>query len=534
MKKLVYTVQGLQTAEQEQQLREVLPEVVRAYGSDGQVTVDALSGSVSFGVPKNVSCAELEQSINAVIAPMGMELITPPGVRYYTYQGTTKRAKKNISVSAFVATLICAIAITLVVTMLLTALATSVYWNVKNLDGMLWGDGDTVLDDNTLKVVESLIDKYSYDAVDDQAMMEAVIKAYVAATGDLYAEYYTQEEFDAMTSENQGQMQGIGVSVVNSTMEYNGMTYNVIELIMVYPNSPAERAGLRPGDKVITVKHEGVEHSINEIGYTAALNYLRGEAGTKAEFTVMRKNGANYEPVTYSVVREAFETMSVTSRVSETDPKVGIVMILQFDLTTPEQFESAVDALKAKGCEQFVFDVRNNPGGDLESIKAVLSFFLAEGDLIVSTKDKNGNEEFDHVKVVKHSDKAYAGCDVTAEDIGKYSDLTFTVITNANTASAAELFTATVRDYELGTIVGTTTYGKGCMQSIFSLQYYGVPGGLKLTTRMYFPASGESYHGIGITPDVAVELSAEAQEYNLYVLPEELDNQLQAAILQMK
>jgi len=535
MKKLVYTVQGLQTAEQEQLLREILPEVVRAYGSDGQVTVDALSGSVSFGVPKNVSCAELEQSIHAAIAPMGMELITPPGVRYYAYSGVPKKEKKNISVSAFVATLIAAISITLVVTMLLTALLTSAYWNVRGLGNMIIpNQGETVLDDQTLRVVETLIDRYSYDAVDDQAMMEAVIKAYVAATGDLYAEYYTQEEFDAMTSENQGQMQGIGVSVVNSTMEYNGITYHVIELIMVYPNSPAERAGLRPGDKVITVKHQGVEYSINEIGYTAALNYLRGEAGTKAEFTVMRKNGAEYEPVTYSVVREAFETMSVTSRVSETDPRVGIVMILQFDLTTPEQFEAAVDALKTKGCDQFVFDVRNNPGGDLESIKAVLSFFLAEGDLIVSTKDKNGNEEFDHVKVVKHADKAYAGCDVTAEDIGKYSDLTFTVITNANTASAAELFTATVRDYELGTIVGTTTYGKGCMQSIFSLQYYGVSGGLKLTTRMYFPASGESYHDIGITPDVAVELSAEAQEYNLYVLPEELDNQLQAAILQMK
>lgn len=534
MKKLVYTVQGLQNAEQEQQLREVLPEVVRAYGSDGEVTADALSASVSFGVPKNASCAELEQSINAAIAPLGMELITPPGVRYYTFAGAPKKAKKGISTSAFVASMISAVAITLVVTMLLTALVTGAYWNSRYLDGMIATDGETVLDDKTLQVVESLIKTYSFDQVDDEKMMEAVVKAYVAATGDLYAEYYTQEEFDAMTSENQGKMQGIGVSVVNSTLEYNGMTYSAIELIMVYPNSPAERAGLRPGDMVITVKHEGVEYSITEIGYTAALNYLRGESGTQAEFTVMRKNGANYEPVSYSVTREAFETMSVTSRVSDTDSEVGIVMILQFDLTTPEQFEAAVDDLLEKGCDKFVFDVRNNPGGDLESIKAVLSFFLAKDDLIVSTKDKNGNEEFDRVKEIKHSDKAYAGCDVTKDDIGKYSELTFTVITNVNTASAAELFTATVRDYELGTIVGTTTYGKGCMQSIFSLAYYGVPGGLKLTTRMYYPASGESYHDIGITPDVVVELSAEAQEYNLYVLPEELDNQLQTAISQMK
>ena len=187
-----------------------------------------------------------------------------------------------------------------------------------------------------------------------------------------------------------------------------------------------------------------------------------------------------------------------------------------------------------KGCDKFVFDVRNNPGGDLESIKAVLSFFLSEGDLIVSTKDKAGNERFDRVQVLKHEQSAYAGCDITKEDIGKFSNLEFTVITNGNTASAAELFTATMRDYELGIIVGQTTYGKGCMQSIFSLQYYGVEGGLKLTTQMYFPACGESYHGIGIAPHVPVELSQEAQEYNLYVLPEELDNQLQTAISQMK
>ena len=537
MKKLIYTVQGLQSPEQERLLCELLPGVLRAYGSDGTLTADAGSASISFGVPRSTSCAELEQSINAAIAQHGMQLLPPPNVRYYAYTGKKATEKrKSISVSTFVTSLISAVAVTLVITMLLTALVTGAYWNAKNLAGYPGGagDGQSAIDTETLDVIDYLIDKYSYDAVDDEALMQAVLKAYVAATGDLYAEYYTQEEFDAMTSENQGQMQGIGVSVVNSTLEYNGMTYSVIEIIMVFPNSPAERAGIRPGDMVITVKHEGTEYSVSQIGYTAALNYLRGVSGTKAEFTVMRKSGAEYSPIEYSVTREAYVSASITSRVSETDPDVGIVTLLQFDLTTPTQFEAAVDELKGKGCTKFVFDVRNNPGGDLESIKAVLSFFLAEKDLIVSTKDKNGAEEFDYVQVVKHQDKAYAGCDVTKEDIGKYANLPFTVLTNGNTASAAELFTATVRDYKLGTIIGQTTYGKGCMQSIFSLKYYGVEGGLKLTTKMYFPASGQGYHGVGITPDISVELSPEAQEYNLYVLPEALDNQLQAAIDHMK
>jgi carboxyl-terminal processing protease len=256
----------------------------------------------------------------------------------------------------------------------------------------------------------------------------------------------------------------------------------------------------------------------------------------------MRATGEDYSPIEFSITREAFEAASVIGKVSVTDPSVGIVTIIQFDLPTPEQFEEEVDALLAKGCTKFVFDVRNNPGGDLESIKAIQSYFLSRGDLLLSTKDKKGNEEKEYVDTVKHSSPVYKVCDVTEDEIGKYKDLTFCVLTNGNTASAAELFTATIRDYELGAIVGETTYGKGCMQSIYDLSrtgayygFYGVEGGLKITTRMYFPACGESYHEVGIAPDVEVKLPAEVLEkYTTYDLPEELDTQLQAALAQMQ
>lgn len=523
MKKLVYTVQGLQSAEDEQLICELLPDVLRAYGSDGNVTADAQSASVSFGVPRTVSCEELEQSIDAVLAPHGMMLLPPPNVRYYAYTGK-KSKPKNIPLSVYIASLISAISITLVITMLLTSLVSGAYFNL--VYGADPSNGE--INNEVFNMVKDKIDQEAYGKVDTEAMTIAMIKAYVAATGDPYAEYYTPEEFAAMTSENQGKMQGIGVSVINTTTDHNGVTQSAIEIIMVYPNSPAEKADIRPGDKVIKVKHEGKTYTIEEAGgYTAALNYLRGEAGTLAEFTVVRKTEQGFEELDFSVKREAFESTSVTSKVSKTNSEVGIVMILQFDLTTPEQFEAAVDDLIAKGCDKFVFDVRNNPGGDLESIKAVLSYFLEVGNPIVYTEDNKGNETEDCVQVIKHPYESYAGCDVTADEIGKYSELTFSVITNGNTASAAELFTATVRDYELGTIVGQTTYGKGCMQTIYSLGKYG---GLKLTTRMYYSMCHESYHDIGITPHVTVELSAEAQEYNLYVLPEELDDQLQAAI----
>lgn len=540
MKKLVYTVQGFESAEQQELLLSLLPGVLRAYGCDGNVEADVSSASVTFCVPRNTVNEEMEQSINAVLAEHGMQLLPMPGVRYFAYRGP-KGNKKGIPVSAFVASLVSAVSVTLVVTMLLTAVISSAYWSGKSTGGLIGGSSDSVqaiTDDKTLALVDQLIKDFSYEGVDQEAMMESVIKAYVAATGDIYAEYYTKEEFEALLSESEGSMEGVGVSVINSSWE----GYTAIKLIMVYPGSPAEQAGLKPGDLVVAVKQNGEYVSVDDIGgYTMAVNCLRGPAGTKAEFLVERPEGGGYKQIEFSITRAAFEVVSVTGKVSEIDPTVGIVSILQFDLPTPEQFEAEVDALIAKGCTKFVFDVRNNPGGDLESIKAVLSYFLNEGDLIVSTKDKNGTEKKDVVKVLKHSG-SYAACDVSADEIGKYKDLTFCVLTNGNTASAAELFTATMRDYALGTIVGQTTYGKGCMQSIFDLStagpyysLYGIEGGLKLTTKMYFPACGESYHGIGIAPHVEVELPAEVmQQYTLYELPEELDTQLQAALEQMK
>ena len=540
MKKLVYTVQGFRSEEQRALLENLLPEALRAYGSDGKVETDLLGASVTFSVPRNISCAELEQSVNAVLSAHGMELLTPPGVRYYAYAGPKKKAK-TVSVSAFVTSLIAAVSVTLVITMLLTALVSTAYWNGKGLGGLLGGNSsdELVINDSTLSLVDQLIKDYAYDGVDQEAMMDAVIKAYVAATGDIYAEYYTKEEFDALTQESQGKMEGIGVSVINGS--YEGMT--AIKLIMVYPGSPAEAAGLKPGDLIVALKYQDELQSVDALGgYTMAVNHLRGAAGTKAEFLVMRPSGSGYEQIEFAITRAAFEAVSVTGKVSKTDPEVGIVTIIQFDLPTPEQFEATVDDLIAKGCTKFVFDVRNNPGGDLESIKAIQSYFLSEGDLLVSTKDKHGNEKKEYVKAVRHTSPAYSVCDVTEDEIGKYKDLTFCVLTNGNTASAAELFTATMRDYKLGTIVGETTYGKGCMQSIYDLsrtgpyyKLYGVEGGLKLTTQMYFPACGESYHDIGIAPHVEVKLPAEVMaQYTMYDLPEELDTQLQAALEQMK
>jgi carboxyl-terminal processing protease len=217
------------------------------------------------------------------------------------------------------------------------------------------------------------------------------------------------------------------------------------------------------------------------------------------------------------------------SHVCEFDSKVGIVKILEFNIVTPSQFCSAVDGLLAKGCDKFVFDVRNNPGGDLKSIQAVLSYFINDKDVYIRVSNKKGSEVSYKVSAITYTD-SYAGCSVTKEELGKYRNLNFAVLTNQNTASAAELFTGTLKDYGLSLTVGGTTYGKGTMQSTYKLSQYGYSGAIKLTTKYYYPPISESYEGVGIEPDVKVELDPSLEGKNIYTITDAEDNQLGRAI----
>lgn len=393
---------------------------------------------------------------------------------------------------------------------------------------------DLYADFSELEFLDKFFKAYSYNDLSDKDFLTAVLKAYVDATGDLYAEYYTQEEFDAMNAENAGEGVGIGVSVIQTVVSYGGFEYDAMEIITAFPDSPAYHAGVQPGDIVFFLGVGEDRKTVDALGYTEALNRMRGEKGSEAVFTVLRPNDAGgYDEKEFRIIRDEYTMQSVEYKVSVSDPTVGIVRILQFDLTTPTQFKHAMDALISKGIASFVFDVRNNPGGDLKSICAVLSYFLEENDIIISAEDRTGKTEAQYAVPSNYSGD-YAGCSVKKSEIGMYRGLKMTVLANKNTASAAELFTATMRDYDLAVIVGQTTYGKGSMQSIYPLAYFGYEGAVKLTTRHYFPPCGIGYDGIGITPDVEVALSEEAANTNIYKLAEADDAQLQAALSELK
>lgn len=433
-----------------------------------------------------------------------------------------KKSKKKISISAF---LISCVALILASVMLTYTLCNSAY--KKQLAETQVAQGRYY----PFELFDVFLSAYSFENLDRDEMLASALKAYVEATGDTYAAYYTADEYRELMSSNAGDSEGIGINVVNSSVTVGGVEYKAFCVINVVKDSPAEQGDVRVGDMVWTVGSGDNRETVSALGYDVALTKLKGTAGTAAEFHILRLNdGGSYEEIAKSITRAAITTTSVYSHRSEQNPDVGIVKIVQFDLTTPTQFCEAVDGLKAQGCRKFVFDVRYNPGGDLRSIEAVLSYFLNEDDAIIRTKDVSGNETVSYVEAVRYSGD-YAGCSVTQADIGKYRGLEAVVLCNGSTASAAELFVATFRDYELGTIVGTITYGKGSMQSIFSLEQYGYSGALKLTTALYFSAKDENgYNGIGIVPHTVVELNEEAAKKNIYMLTDEEDNQLQKAL----
>ena len=375
-----------------------------------------------------------------------------------------------------------------------------------------------------LETIIELFKTYSYYEIDEEVLCRALVRGMEFSINDRYAEYYDAEEYALMTAENQGETQGIGVTVIENA------DHKCIEIISVLPNSPALAAGVEPGDLIVYVGAGESKEKVSDLGYYAALAKLQGVKGTVCEFTVLRGE----EEIEFSIMRDTFTSESVTYRVCATDPKVGIVKLIQFDLTTPGQFCTAMDSLIASGVEYFVFDVRYNGGGDLASITAVLSYMLNEGDVLIKTRDRAGNEVVTKVETVNYSfTSPYSACNVTKNDIGKYRDKVMgksAVLANESTASAAELFTCALMDYEISEIVGTTTYGKGSMQSIFSLQYYGYNGAVKMTTKMYFPPISDGYDGIGIKPDLEVELDEALKNKNIYKITDQEDNQLQAAI----
>ncbi|MBE6650673.1 MAG: S41 family peptidase [Ruminococcaceae bacterium] len=352
------------------------------------------------------------------------------------------------------------------------------------------------LENPKLSEIEALVDEHYVKDIDNDKLTEAVAMGYVYGLGDQHAGYYTADIYRELQLSIYGELVGIGIRVTLEQIDDAGTERVVIFEVM--ENTPASEAGLEPGDVIYSV--DGSLYT--DLGYDETVDRMLGKEGTVLNFEVLRDD----EILEFSITRRHFDSQLVTYKMTDADEKIGYVRIYQFGYTTVNQFKNAVNSLIADGAEKLIFDVRNNPGGEYDTIKQILDFLLPEGKIVI-TRDKNGNE------IIETSD---------ASEIA----LPMVVLANNSSASAAELFTAALMDHNKAYFIGTTTYGKGTIQTTFPLSDGSA---VKFSTQYYLPPSGESYDGVGIVPDMEVKLSEEAEKH-FYLIDESEDAQLCAAI----
>lgn len=389
-------------------------------------------------------------------------------------------------------TVIVSVLVAAILTFNLTFVILNVQHN-KEINSLLTENGYL----SSLLTVDQVIRENYLGDLDDEELRHAVIRGYLSGIGDKYCQYMTSEEYDAYLEEFKGNAVGIGVNVIYDLVS------STIEIIDVVPDSPAEKSDIRVGDFIVAVNGT----KVTDIGYYEAVDLIKGDKGTSVTITVLR-DGNEIDIV---CVRDAVAVVTVKHRVYTKDNTIGIVRISSFNAETPNEFKAAIEDLKNKGCNKFVFDVRNNGGGELNSILTTLDYILPKGK----------------IAYIRYA----SGAEISLDSKESFLDASVAVLVNENTASAAELFAAALRDYAKegkydATLVGNKTYGKGVFQTMYLL-----PDGsaFKFTTGRYDPPCGVNYDGVGVIPDSIVDLSEEAEKIGFYKLTDDNDNQLTVA-----
>ena len=342
-----------------------------------------------------------------------------------------------------------------------------------------------------LTEIEALMNNYYLDEPDSEEIETWLYKGAVAGLGDPYAAYYTEEEYQSMLDTTNGSYCGIGVEISQN------ISTGIVTVARVFEGSPAEKAGLLPGDVLYKVG----DMEVTGEDLTMIVSRIKGKEHTTVGISVAREGEDDY--LEFQVERETIEVQTVESEMLE--GQIGYISIRSFDDVTSEQFIQALDKLEGQGMEGLIVDLRDNGGGLVSCVCKILDRLLPEG-LIVYTEDKYGNREEER------------------SDAEHYFDKPLAVLVNGNSASASEIFAGAIKDYGIGTLVGTKTYGKGIVQKIYPLSDGTA---VKLTVSKYYTPKGNNIHGIGIEPDVEIELD-EALEKKVVVSREE-DNQLQKA-----
>lgn len=370
-------------------------------------------------------------------------------------------------------------------------------WKITKLQsGTISSEASEKLDLNLGQVkhktgeIEALINAYYLDEIDGQQVEDTMYTGMVAGLDDPYSVYYSKEELESMEEATAGEYSGIG-----ATLSQDPETKE-ISVVSCFTGTPAEEAGLLPGD-VITGWNGS---SVLDMELSELVSKIKTDPDEHLTLSIERDG----EELEVELTRRVVEIPTVEYEILE--DQIGYIRLLEFDEVTAQQFEDAMADLEIQGMEKLIIDVRNNPGGVLQTVCDMLDQLLPEG-MIVYTEDKNGKRK-----------------EYTSDGEHQFTK-PLAVLVNGNSASASEIFAGAVQDYGIGTIVGTTTFGKGIVQKIF---YLSDGTGLKLTVAKYYTPKGHDIHKKGIRPDVEVELDEVLQ--NQSSISHEEDNQLQKAI----
>lgn len=350
---------------------------------------------------------------------------------------------------------------------------------------------DTVANQRTmdkLKLLEDTIGKYYLESVDEQTLEKGVYDGLVKALGDPYSVYYSAEELKELQDKTEGIYYGIGAYIgIDADTSLPRLT-GIIE------GTPAQESGLRAGDLLYKVDGEEVQG----LELTQVVSKVKGEEGTTVHLTIIREGESDYLEI--DVVRRKVESPTVNQKML--DNNIGYIQITEFDTVTLDQFTEALAVCRGSGMKGLILDLRGNPGGNLNTVCDIAREILPKG-LIVYTEDKNG----------KRTEYTCDGTNQIKEPL--------VVLVDSGSASASEILAGAIKDYGIGTLVGTTTFGKGIVQRIISLSDGSA---VKLTVSNYYTPNGNNIHKIGIAPDIEEKFDGEAY-YN-----DGVDNQLNKAI----
>ena len=358
--------------------------------------------------------------------------------------------------------------LTAFITFMITSL--SMYTYFKQNPTLQFVEGEKSDIDTYLSKIKKAIDKNFLwqDKIDEEKLKDGAIKGYVEGLGDKYTEYISKDEMKKFTENINGSFMGIGIYMIAD--ESSG------KIIVHHPisDSPAYKAGIKAGDVIVSV--DGVEYGYDELNTIA--DHIKGEVGTKVKL-VIERDGKNID---FEIERAKIETNPITSKMFEKD--IGYLNLPSFDKDVSKKLKEKIDDLTAKGAKSLILDLRNNGGGMVDECEEITDLFLDKDKTIMTTKDKKGNVQ----KSVTKNKKLY--------------EIPLVILVNENTASASEILTGALKDNNRTKVIGTKTYGKGVIQSVFNLSD---GSGLKITTAEYFTPNGIEINKKGITPDIEVK-----------------------------